>query len=368
MQFTRTIACVLLPVLAAMTPISATAQNLLEQIFNKSKEILEEEINRQINRNGRSDNGDYLTTGQIYSGGRGREDVEYFRIDKTHFSSSPIDLAEVILKGCRHRKAYITVGNARRGGATMEILVMVEDWRQLFTPSAAIDSPPFDAADVETETISSLSRDIVNHTLKNTCDGRGLDQYLVTYFAVDDGALELEALQQRKKQLGSSMQGFEAHLEDLKRKTPRVRQKKYNIVDAWYSAADNWRPTHVFVGMDKHTTRLKQTRAEIAGLRKHLNDRDRLCGEEIARKASEPELDGRPFWAWFSGTYKVAAMDQVNALAYPNTWPKATFYCIKSVKYEGAAPNPYGGKGARIRITGYDWELKPVYAVKDIYY
>ena len=95
--------------------------------------------------------------------------------------------------------------------------------------------------------------------------------------------------------------------------------------------------------------------------------------EEVARKALEARqavarqdcgqqaaISGGP---WFSSTYKVAVNDEIGKYIQ-----SGRMFCIKSVEYISAAPNPLGGNAARIKVTGYDRSLRLVYFVEDIAY
>lgn len=71
----------------------------------------------------------------------------------------------------------------------------------------------------------------------------------------------------------------------------------------------------------------------------------------------EPKISGGP---WFSSTYKVAARDAAR---------HSEFVCVSSVEYLSAAPNPFGGNAARIRLTGFDaYKFEPKVMTIDIPY
>jgi hypothetical protein len=70
-----------------------------------------------------------------------------------------------------------------------------------------------------------------------------------------------------------------------------------------------------------------------------------------------PKLSGGP---WFSSTYRVAANDEIK---------NAGFFCVKSVEYISAAPNPFGGNAARARFTGYRvGDFQSLVTVRDFAY
>lgn len=77
----------------------------------------------------------------------------------------------------------------------------------------------------------------------------------------------------------------------------------------------------------------------------------------LAGCAGGPNLSGGP---WFSSTYSVAARDETR---------RGNFFCVKTVEYISAAPNPFGGNAARARFTGYrNSDFQPVVEVRDFAY
>lgn len=94
--------------------------------------------------------------------------------------------------------------------------------------------------------------------------------------------------------------------------------------------------------------RKKAEEAEALVKRKEVATKD--CG-------ARPVLSGGP---WFSSTYSVAAMDETQ---------RGNFFCIKTVEYVSAAPNPFGGNAARARFTGYrKGDFQSVVEVRDFAY
>lgn len=62
----------------------------------------------------------------------------------------------------------------------------------------------------------------------------------------------------------------------------------------------------------------------------------------VANCKGGPKISGGP---WFSSTYSVAVVDETKG---------GDFFCVTTVEYISAAPNPFGGKAARARFTGYE--------------
>jgi hypothetical protein len=88
-------------------------------------------------------------------------------------------------------------------------------------------------------------------------------------------------------------------------------------------------------------------------------EKERLIAAARADCGTSPALSGGP---WFSSTYNVGALDEAKRALGP-------FLCIKSVEYVSAAPNPFGGKAARAKFTGYDAiQIKPLTDVRDFPY
>lgn len=100
--------------------------------------------------------------------------------------------------------------------------------------------------------------------------------------------------------------------------------------------------------MREAEARKKAEEAEALTKRKQVAIND--CG-------ARPVLSGGP---WFSSTYSVAAMDETQ---------RGNFFCVKTVEYVSAAPNPFGGNAARARFTGYRKDdFQPVTEVRDFAY
>ena len=85
-----------------------------------------------------------------------------------------------------------------------------------------------------------------------------------------------------------------------------------------------------------------RTRAAAAQAASEMNEKRRQIA--VTDCGSGPKFSGGP---WFSSTYGVAANDEVQRAK------EAGYFCIKDVEYLSAAPNPFGGKAARAKFTGY---------------
>ncbi len=89
----------------------------------------------------------------------------------------------------------------------------------------------------------------------------------------------------------------------------------------------------------QRTAQAQRAAADTAEQRKHIALAD--CGPA-------PSVSGGP---WFSSTYKAAVRNEIVNIT---RGIDRSFFCIKSVEYLGAAPNPFGGNAARAKFTGYD--------------
>lgn len=69
---------------------------------------------------------------------------------------------------------------------------------------------------------------------------------------------------------------------------------------------------------------------------------DRRKQAALSDCGAAPALSGSP---WFDPTYKIAALETART--------HTGFFCVKTVEYIGPAPNPFGGKGAQIKLIGY---------------
>lgn len=157
-----------------------------------------------------------------------------------------------------------------------------------------------------------------------------------------------------------------------------VRYSGKTVLTAWISAADRrWVVSHDNVqkmiaqeaqdeterrereaaGKARQAAEKKLHEERVAAVAKVAAEKAKVRQAALADCGASPRLSGGP---WFSSTYSVAAKDQARSERY---------LCIKSVEYISAAPNPFGGKAARARITGYtSYDFQPVVEVIDFAY
>lgn len=76
----------------------------------------------------------------------------------------------------------------------------------------------------------------------------------------------------------------------------------------------------------------------------------------LADCGSSPKISGGP---WFSSTYSVGAGDAAR---------RSGLLCVKTIEYISDAPNPFGGKAARARFTGYSRGFQLTSVVQDFPY
>jgi hypothetical protein len=141
-------------------------------------------------------------------------------------------------------------------------------------------------------------------------------------------------------------------------KTPRGRPVVNAELNAWRPETRTLRVTYdnraaVARQEDEEKARDEAIKTQIAANEKRKEAAIKDC-------AGGPKLSGGP---WFSSTYSVAANDEVNRAK------RDGYFCIKTVEYVSAAPNPFGGKAARAKFIGYNnRNFAPLVQVRDFPY
>jgi len=139
------------------------------------------------------------------------------------------------------------------------------------------------------------------------------------------------------------------------------------VLKAWMSADERqWHFTQDFVAqaIAKEDQGIEQA-AELKR-REEAQQRAQIAQAEAKEKQKQaaladcgpsPQVTGGP---WFSSTYSIAALDAAR---------HGNYLCTKTIEYISAAPNPFGGKAARARFTGYRaFDFQLVNEVRDFAY
>jgi hypothetical protein len=157
--------------------------------------------------------------------------------------------------------------------------------------------------------------------------------------------------------INPKVQGVEASI--------RARNAPINpVLTAWWKLGE-W---HIDFSRIPHF-RQRETDAAAEQLRREAAERNKaeeakLLNERtqaaLADCGPKPAISGRPSFSWLSSTYDIAARDAARA---------GIFFCVKTIQYLSAAPNPFGGNAARARFIGYSKEeVVPYSEVRDFAY
>jgi hypothetical protein len=126
----------------------------------------------------------------------------------------------------------------------------------------------------------------------------------------------------------------------------------------------SWHPPNEWSAQSTFALLHKQEEAERHAIEQARIEQEQKRAREKRRQVALADCGGTPKLVggpWFSSTYSVAARDVAQ---HANG-----FACVKLVEYISAAPNPFGGKAARVRLTGFDdRDFQPKVAVIDIPY